>query len=70
MYIGPHNVARAERGNDLDSVVEAAEVEDRNRVALIEGERAFVDQQIRELTEQIVERGSEVRRDGRENGSA
>ena len=51
VYIGPHNVTRAERGNDFNSVVEAAEVEDRNRVAFIEGELAVVDQQIRDLTE-------------------
>ena len=41
VHIGPHNVARAERGVELGRVVEAAEVEDRNRVGLIERARAL-----------------------------
>ena len=60
VHIGPHNVARAERGEDLGRVAEAAEIEDRNSVGLIEGALAFVEQQIRELTEQIAERVRET----------
>ena len=60
VHIGPHNVARAERGEDLGRVAEAAEVEERNRVGLIEGALAFVEQQILELTERIAERVRET----------
>ena len=60
VHIGPHNVARAERGVELGRVVEAAEVEDRNRVGLIERALAFVEQQIRELTDRIAERVRET----------
>ena len=37
VHIGPHNVARAERGEDLDRVAEAGDAADRNRVGWIEG---------------------------------
>ena len=55
VHIGPHNIARAERGEDLDRVAEAEDAEDRNRVRWIEGALARVDQQIRELTQRIAE---------------
>ena len=32
VHIGPHNIARAERGEDLDRVAEAGDAADRNRV--------------------------------------
>ena len=55
VHIGPHNVARAERGEDLDRVAEAADVEDRNRVGLIERALEALDEQIRELTQRVAE---------------
>ena len=60
VHIGPHNVARAERGVELDWVADAAEVEERNRVGLIEEALAFVEQKISELTERIAERVRET----------
>ena len=56
MHIGPHNVALAARGEDLHRIAEAAAIQDRNRAVWIEGALAFMDQQIRELTERIAER--------------
>ena len=56
MHIGPHNVARAERGEDLDRVTEAGDAETRRGVQWIEAALEFVDQKIRELTERIAER--------------
>ena len=60
VHVGPHNVARAERGEDLDRVADAVAVEERNRVGWIEGTLEFMDQQIRELTEQIAARAREA----------
>ena len=37
VHIGPHNIARAERGEDLDRVAEAGDAADRNAVGWIEG---------------------------------
>ena len=67
VHIGPHRVARAERGVELGRVVEAGEVEDRNRVGLIERALAFVEQQIRELTARIAERVRETWERNRRN---
>ena len=60
VHIGPHNVARAERGEDLDRVTEAGDAEVRRGVQWIEAALEFVDQQIRELTERIAERVRET----------
>ena len=60
VHIGPHNVARAMRGEDLDRVVEAGDAVDRNRVRWIEGALARVEQQIREVTQQIAEQVRET----------
>ena len=60
VHIGPHNVARAERGEDLDRVAEAADVADRNGVREVEGALARLDQQIREVTQQIAEQAREM----------
>ena len=60
VHIGPHNVARAERGEDLDRVAEAGDAADRNRVGWIEGALARLDQQIREVTQQIAEQAREM----------
>ena len=60
VHIGPHNVARAERGEDLDRVAEAGDVADRNAVGLIEGALERMNQQIRELTQQIAEQLREM----------
>ena len=60
VHIGPHNVARAERGEDLDRVAEAGDAADRNRVGWIEGALARLDQQIRDLTQQIAEQVRET----------
>ena len=60
VHIGPHNVARAERGEDLDRVAEAGDAADRNRVGWIEGALARLDQQIREVTQQIAEQVRET----------
>ena len=60
VHIGPHNVARAMRGEDLDRVAEAADAADRNAVGLIEGALERLDQQIRELTQQIAEQVREM----------
>ena len=81
VHIGPHNVARAMRGEDLDRVAEAGDAADRNRVGWIEGALARLDQQIRELTQQIAEQVREMwdrghgfdigaMSDGRCNGSS
>ena len=56
VHIGPHNVARAMRGEDLDRVTEAGDAEARRGVQWIEAALEFVDQKIRELTEQIADR--------------
>ena len=56
MHIGPHNVARAERGEDLDRVTEAGNVDARRGVQWIEAALEFVDQKIRELTERTSDR--------------
>ena len=56
VHIGPHNVARAERGEDLDRVTEAGDAEARRGVQWIEAALEFVDQKIRELTERISDR--------------
>ena len=60
VHIGPHNVARAERGEDLDRVTEAGDAEARRGVQWIEAALEFVDQQIRDLTERIAERVRET----------
>ena len=60
VHIGPHNVARAERGEDLDRVTEAGDAEARRGVQWIEAALEFVDQQIRELTDRIAERVRET----------
>lgn len=60
MHIGPHNVARAERGEELDRVAEAGDAEARRGIQLIEGALEFVERQIREFTEQIAERVRET----------
>ena len=44
VHIGPHNVARAERGEDLDRVTEAGDAEARRGVQWIEAALEFVDQ--------------------------
>ena len=60
VHIGPHNVARAERGEDLDRVAEAGDAADRNGVRLIERALERLDQQIRELTQRIAEQLREM----------
>ena len=60
VHIGPHNVARAERGEDLDRVAEAGDAADRNRVRWIEGALARVEQEIRDLTQRIAEQVRET----------
>ena len=60
VHIGPHNVARAMRGEDLDRVAEAEDAEDRNRVRWIEGVLARVEQEIRDLTHRIAEQAREM----------
>ena len=60
VHIGPHNVARAMRGEDLDRVAEAGDAADRNAVGLIEGALERLDKQIRELTQQIAEQVREM----------
>ena len=60
VHIGPHNVARAERGEDLDRVAEAGDAEARRGIQLIEGALEFMERQIRELTERIAERVRET----------
>ena len=60
VHIGPHNVARAERGEDLDRVTEAGDAEARRGIQLIDGALEFVERQIRELTQRIAERVRET----------
>ncbi len=60
VHIGPHNVARAERGEDLDRVAEAGEAADRNRVRWIEGALERLEKEIREVTQRIAERVRET----------
>ena len=60
VHIGPHNIARAERGEDLDRVAEAGDAADRNGVREVEGALARQDQQIREVTQQIAEQAREM----------
>ena len=60
VHIGPHNVARAERGEDLDRVTEAGDAEARRGIQWIEAALEFVDQQILDLTERIAERVRET----------
>ena len=60
VHIGPHNVARAERGEDLDRVAEAGEATDRNRVRWIEGALERVEKEVREVAQRIAERVRET----------
>ena len=60
VHIGPHNVARAMRGEDLDRVAEAGDAADRNRVGWIEGALARLDQQIREVAQRVAEQAREM----------
>ena len=60
VHIGPHNVARAMRGEDLDRVAEAGAAADRNRVRWIEGALARVEQQIREVAQRVAEQAREM----------
>ena len=60
VHIGPHNIARAERGEDLDRVAEAGDAADRNAVGWIERALERLDQQIHELTQQIAEQVREM----------
>ena len=60
VHIGPHNVARAMRGEDLDRVAEAGDAADRNRVGWIEGASARVEQQIREVAQRVAEQAREM----------
>ena len=60
VHIGPHNVARAMRGEDLDRVAEAGDAADRNRVRWIEGALARVEQQIREVAQRVAEQAREM----------
>ena len=60
VHIGPHNVARAMRGEDLDRVAEAADVADRNGVREVEGALERMNQQIREITQRIAEQLREM----------
>ena len=55
VHIGPHNLARAAGGVELDRIEDAAEVEDRNRVDWLEGALERVGKRISELTERIRE---------------
>ena len=56
VHIGPHNLARAERGVDLDRVAEAGDAADRNRVRWIEGALERVEKEIRDVAQRIAER--------------
>ena len=56
VHIGPHNVARAERGEDLDRVAEAGDAADRNRVRWIDGALERVEKEIREVAQRIAQR--------------
>ena len=60
VHIGPHNVARAERGEDLDRVAEAGEAADRNRVRWIEGALERLEKEVREVAQRIAERVRET----------
>ena len=60
VHIGPHNIARAERGEDLDRVAEAGAAEERRGIRLIEGALEFVERQIHEITERIAAKAKEV----------
>ena len=60
VHIGPHNIARAERGEDLDRVAEAGDAADRNGVREVEGALERMNQQIRELTQRIAEQLREM----------
>ena len=60
VHIGPHNIARAERGEDLDRVAAAADAADRNGVREVEGALERMNQQIRELTQRIAEQLREM----------
>ena len=70
VHIGPHNVARAERGVDLDRVVEAGDAADRNRVRWIEGALERLEKEIRDVAQRIAERvrGTWNRRPGFDRG--
>ena len=68
VHSGPHNVARAERGEDLDRVAEAADVEDRNRFGLIERALEALDEQIHELTQRVAEQAREMWNRGFDRG--
>ena len=72
VHIGPHNVARAMRGEDLDRVAEAGDAADRNRVGWIEGALERVEKEIREVAQRIAQRvqqtwnrGPDIDRGGR-----
>ena len=56
VHIGPHNVARAERGEDLDRAAEAGDAADRNRVRWIDGALERVEKEIREVAQRIAQR--------------
>ena len=56
VHIGPHNVARAMRGEDLDRVAEAGDAVDRNRVRWIDGALERVEKEIREVAQRIAQR--------------
>ena len=56
VHIGPHNVARAMRGEDLDRVAEAGDTADRNRVRWIDGALERVEKEIREVAQRIAQR--------------
>ena len=60
VHIGPHNVARADRGEDLDRVAEAGEAADRNRVRWIEGALERLEKEVREVAQRIAERVRET----------
>ena len=56
VHIGPHNVARAMRGEDLDRVAEAGDAADRNRVRWIDGALERLEKEIREVAQRIAQR--------------
>ena len=59
-HMGPHNIARAERGEDVDRIADAQDAADRNRLPWIARRLQHVEQAISRLAERIQERARQT----------
>ena len=55
-HMGPHNIARAERGEDVDRIADAQDAADRHRLRWIERRLQQLEKEIREVAQRIAER--------------